>query len=131
MKRRQSLSPFHGSGLCATEVPRLKPGAIRCSLFEAVEPLARRRQLRQKARFRRLQTKTGFRTVRGETCFDVKWTKLDSNTLRETGGNALSADRAANALQILAEFPELAVMVETWRTVHGDPPTREKLAGDP
>lgn len=120
VKRRQSLSPFHGVGLCATEVPRLKRGAICCSLFEAEEPLGRRGQLSQKNRFRRLQTKTGFRTVRGETCFGVKWTILDPNTLRKTGANALSADRAANALQILGEFPGLAAVVETWRITHSD-----------
>jgi hypothetical protein len=42
---------------------------------------------------------------------------LDANTLRKSGENAISADRAANALQILAEFPELAVLVESWQSL--------------
>ncbi len=55
--------------MCGTT--RLKPGAIRCSLFNAYEPLVCRGQLRHKARVHRPQTKTGFRTLRGETCFNV------------------------------------------------------------
>ena len=76
--------------------------------------MARRGQLRPEAEFHQLQTKAGCRTVCGETCFDVKWTILDPNTLRKTGANALSADRAANALQMLGAVPELAALVEAW-----------------
>ena len=47
----------------------------------------------------------------------VQWTILDANTLRKSGGNALSAESAANALQVLAEFPELAALVESWRSL--------------
>jgi hypothetical protein len=45
---------------------------------------------------------------------------LDPNTLRKTGGNALPADRAANALQTLARVPELAALVETWFCITDD-----------
>lgn len=44
----------------------------------------------------------------------VQRTILDANTLQKSGGNALSAESAANALQVLAEFPELATLIETW-----------------
>ncbi len=55
--------------------------------------------------------------ARAEPGNPVSWTILDANTLRKHGENGLSADRAANALQVLAEFPELAAIVESWRMI--------------
>jgi len=47
----------------------------------------------------------------------VQWTLLEANTLRKTGENALSADRVANALQDLAEFRDIALLVESWSMI--------------
>lgn len=47
----------------------------------------------------------------------LEWTILDPNTLRKTGGNALSATRAATTLQMLACAPELATLIEAWFSI--------------
>jgi hypothetical protein len=78
-------------------------------------------QSAQKLRFHWLQTKTDFRTVRGETCFDVSgryWTQVPCEKPGEMPCLPIALQMrckcAANALQIPGEFPQLALLVESW-----------------
>ena len=42
---------------------------------------------------------------------------MDANTLKKTGENGLSADRAAYALRLLFECPFLLDLVEGWEGI--------------